>query len=248
MKVALFCTKFIGRGVLEFLLNNHVKDLSAIVFLDQDKEILNEFSIPKDIDVFEYSELKSKDSDYFSLELDLVIVAWFPKIIPSDYYDFARLGAINTHNSLLPIGRGVHANYWAIKNTEPYGVSIHRVTDDTDAGDLVIQKSIEYTWEDDGETIYWKGLELILELFKQNYSNLEQLIENAKPQNLDEGSLYYLRDMEGSFELLLDKDDTPRNILNSIRAKQFSNGGACFFIDNNQKYEVRVNIKKYEED
>ena len=56
------------------------------------------------------------------------------------------------------------------------------------------------------------------------------------------------RDMEGSFELLLDKDDTPRNILNSIRAKQFSNGGACFFIDNNQKYEVRVNIKKYEED
>ena len=80
MKVALFCTKFIGRGVLEFLLNNHVKDLSAIVFLDQDKEILNEFSIPKDIDVFEYSELKSKDSDYFSLELDLVIVAWFPKL------------------------------------------------------------------------------------------------------------------------------------------------------------------------
>ena len=78
-------------------------------------------------------------------------------------------------------------------------MSIHRVTDDTDAGDLVIQKSIEYTWEDDGETIYWKGLELILELFKQNYSNLEQLIENAKPQNLDEGSLYYHRDMEGSF-------------------------------------------------
>ena len=48
--------------------------------------------------------------------------------------------------------------------------------------------------------------------------------------------------------VLLDKDDTPRNILNSIRVKQFSDNCACFFIDNNQKYEVRVNIKKYEED
>ena len=98
MKISIFCTKYIGRGVLNFMLKNHPEDLKAIVYLEQDKDIIQDINIPTSVEIFEYSELENKDSKYFQLELDLVIIAWFPKLVPASYYNFSKLGAINTHN------------------------------------------------------------------------------------------------------------------------------------------------------
>jgi methionyl-tRNA formyltransferase len=248
VKLAIFCTKFIGRGVLNYLISSHPNDIRAVIYLDQDREILKDCDLPSHVKAFEYNELKDSNSSYYDLTLDLVIISWFPKIIPSTYYAFSRLGAINTHNSLLPIGRGVHANYWAIKNKEPYGVSIHKVTDETDAGDLVLQRKIDYSWEDTGETLYQRGLDYLLDMFKENYNDLESFITNAAPQDLSAGSLYFLKDMAGSFEIDLQQTYRAKDLLNLIRAKQFDEGECAYFLDGSNRYQVKVHIKKINED
>ena len=71
---------------------------------------------------------------------DLVCVASFPKLIPSNLVGDAPLGAINLHPSLLPRHRGPLPLFWTYYNDDRLaGVTVHRLTERYDAGDIVMQ-------------------------------------------------------------------------------------------------------------
>lgn len=244
MKVALFASKNIGRHVLDYLIKKYPEDLLIFVYLDSDVEITNEFVFPEFTKVYSYSEILKKDSEFLRTDLDLIILAWWPELVPDYIYAKSRLGAINTHNSLLPYCRGVHPNYWSIRNDEPYGVTIHRVTNNIDAGNIVKQVKIEKLWTDDGQSLYDKGINRLKKLFEEVYPNISELIIKSIPQKLIDGTIYSLKDINGSYRLDLDKQTKVRDVLNIIRAKQFNNSPSAEFIENGVTYEVKIEIKK----
>lgn len=47
------------------------------------------------------------------------------------------LGAINIHHGMLPEQRGTMCDLWALFNAEPCGFSIHKMTDEIDAGEII---------------------------------------------------------------------------------------------------------------
>ena len=52
--------------------------------------------------------------------------------------------AVNLHNSLLPLHPGSFALFWSCIFGDPYGLTVHRLTNDLDGGGVLFQSSIPY--------------------------------------------------------------------------------------------------------
>jgi methionyl-tRNA formyltransferase len=73
---------------------------------------------------------------------DLICVAIFPRLIPSEITAVAPLGAINVHPSLLPRHRGPLPLFWTYHADDlATGVTVHHVNESFDAGDVILQES-----------------------------------------------------------------------------------------------------------
>jgi methionyl-tRNA formyltransferase len=74
---------------------------------------------------------------------DLLVIAGYGRILPSDVLGVAHLMPINVHTSLLPKFRGASPVEGAILGGEPEsGVTIMRVTERMDAGPILLQHRV----------------------------------------------------------------------------------------------------------
>lgn len=74
------------------------------------------------------------------LDLDAIVIASFPRVLPPAIYGAARAGAINMHCSLLPRHRGPLPMFWVYyQDDRETGVTVHQVTARADAGPILAQ-------------------------------------------------------------------------------------------------------------
>ena len=102
-----------------------------------------------------------------SLNADLFVVISYGKILPSSLLKIPRLYSLNVHASLLPKYRGASPIPNALLNQETQtGVTIMRITEQLDAGDILLQRSVSIDPQDDGVTLSEKlshaGAELMI--------------------------------------------------------------------------------------
>lgn len=89
-----------------------------------------------------------------SLSCDLFVVVSFGQILPANILGIPKHYCINLHPSLLPKYRGAAPVNWAIVNGETKtGLSIIKMNEKMDAGDIMLQKSIGIEKEDTSETL-----------------------------------------------------------------------------------------------
>ncbi|MCS6927111.1 MAG: methionyl-tRNA formyltransferase [Candidatus Binatia bacterium] len=115
---------------------------------------------------------------------DLIVVAAYGKILPPALLTLPPYGCINVHASLLPKYRGAAPIQWAIINGESEtGVTIMRVSERMDAGDILLQKTLPITESDTGGTLHDKLATLGAEALRETLALLKggQLV--ARPQN-----------------------------------------------------------------
>jgi len=94
------------------------------------------------------------------LEID-VIINQSQNILKSELLSIPKIGVINRHNALLPRNRGRLTPFWVLfKNEKETGVSIHFVTEELDAGDIIVQKRFNIEEDDNFNTIVKKNYEL----------------------------------------------------------------------------------------
>jgi methionyl-tRNA formyltransferase len=87
---------------------------------------------------------------FHGLAPDMVVLVAFGQILPKDIIDGPPLGCINVHPSLLPRYRGAAPMNWAlIRGETKTGVTIMRMDEGVDSGDILIQ---EETPLEQGET------------------------------------------------------------------------------------------------
>lgn len=83
-----------------------------------------------------------------------VVINQAQQILKREFLAIPRLGVLNRHNALLPKNRGRLTPFWVAYREEPEtGVSIHYVTEELDAGDIVVQERFPVTRRDDFNTI-----------------------------------------------------------------------------------------------
>lgn len=177
-------------------------------------------------------------------EIDLGLLAWWPKIIGDDLIASARLGFLNIHPSLLPHQRGKDPNFWVIREGTPFGVTIHHVDPGVDTGDIAFQREIEVRWEDDGEVLYRRSTAAAVDLLDENLDRILLGDIPRRPQPPGVGSYHRRAELEEASRIPLDEPSTGRQLLNLLRARTFRGHPAAWFVDDGERYEVRIEIRR----
>jgi methionyl-tRNA formyltransferase len=146
-----------------------------------------------DIPVYQPSELKSKTSyeSLAAIDFNVMIVAAYGLIIPQAILDLPSFGCFNIHASLLPRWRGAAPIHRAIlMGDEVTGVTIMRVVQKLDAGDMIKKNEIQISKKDTTEqltkTLAVLGANLMTEV-------MDELIGKGELQSTpqDEASVTY---------------------------------------------------------
>ena len=115
---------------------------------------------------------------------DLIVVAAYGKMLPPALLTLPPHGCINVHASLLPRYRGAAPIQWAIAHGEAEtGVTIMRISERMDAGDILLQQAISITDTDTAGTLHDKLARLGAEALGESLRLLKQGRLVARPQN-----------------------------------------------------------------
>ena len=86
---------------------------------------------------------------------DCTVISSYDRILNAQILDLSRF--VNVHYSLLPRYRGMAAVQWGIINGEPeFGITIHVITKDLDAGNILYQERITADPDEIAGDIYSK--------------------------------------------------------------------------------------------
>ena len=132
------------------------------------------------------------------LDIDLVVMAGFMTIVTEELFQAYPNAVLNIHPSLIPsfcgVGcYGLHVHEKALAyGVKVSGATVHFVTEECDAGPIVLQKAAEVLPDDTPETLQrrimeqceWKLLPRAVSLFCQGRLNVEgrkvTVLENAE--------------------------------------------------------------------
>ena len=132
------------------------------------------------------------------LDIDLVVMAGFMTIVTEELFQAYPNAVLNIHPSLIPsfcgVGcYGLHVHEKALAyGVKVSGATVHFVTEECDAGPIVLQKAVEVLPDDTPETLQrrimeqceWKLLPRTVSLFCQGRLKVEgrkvTVLENAE--------------------------------------------------------------------
>ncbi|GBC93161.1 Methionyl-tRNA formyltransferase [bacterium HR15] len=119
-----------------------------------------------------------------TLAPDLIILAAYGRILPSELLQIAPLGNWNLHASLLPKYRGAAPIQYALLNGETEtGVTLMEMVAEMDAGDIYLQVAEPICPEDDAGTLEKRLAERAAELALEGLRQLQAGTLTRTPQD-----------------------------------------------------------------
>lgn len=152
------------------------------------------------------------------MHADIGVVAIYPQIFGTALLATTRLGMINYHPSLLPRYAGPQPAFWALRNDEKEtGITIHRMTDRIDAGEIFAQEVVRVR---DDENVG----ELMQRLHHRSAHVIVDTLDamccgSLSPRSqLSSERAYFGR--KSAVDTLIDWNGSPRALMNLLRAVQ----------------------------
>ena len=184
MKIAYFGYDFFHGCLRHLVANGH--DILKVFTFDCD----NRYNFNQYIhEICEQHQLPITQTPIASTDLvqlqeqgcELLITAGYRYKVP----DLSALSikGINVHPTLLPVGRGVWPLPWLILTEQSHGgVSIHKLTAEIDAGDILWQTKFAITADEDLESLSCKTQMYANDVFATVMQDLQAKWDEAKPQ------------------------------------------------------------------
>lgn len=167
-----------------------------------------------------------------ALQADISVVAAYGLILPQVVIEAFPLGCINIHGSLLPRWRGAAPIQRAIEaGDNESGITIMKVVEKLDAGDMLLKGSVPITAETTGETLHDAMAGLGAELIVKALDNWQNL--HAEPQ--DERLVTYAAKIDKA-ESRLDFSMPAEVLERKIRA--FNPYPAVYFEYGGERYKI----------
>ena len=152
------------------------------------------------------------------LNVDLIVVYFFPQILKTAILQTPRLGILNCHPSLLPRYAGPHPAFWMLKNGESVaGVTVHMMTEKIDAGDIVAQQELIIGENENAGQLTQRQHHAAAALLTEAVNAMAQGTIDRKPQNIAERSYF---GKKKAADTILDWSGSARQIANLWRALQ----------------------------
>lgn len=119
-----------------------------------------------------------------SVQADIGVVAAYGNLISRELLDLPRHGMLGVHPSLLPKYRGAAPVAWALLNGETAtGVTIFRLNERLDAGELLTQRRVAIEHTDDAEALTGRLAQLGAEELVRGVAQLEAGQARWTPQD-----------------------------------------------------------------
>lgn len=132
-----------------------------------------------------------------TLDPEFIISFNYSHIIKKEVIDFMGEKIVNLHTSYLPYNRGSAPNFFSFYKDTPKGITIHKLEEGLDTGDILCQKQLFFDEEQETfKSTYDKLIEEIIELFKNNWEAIKNnklpskkqknIVSSHKMKELDE--------------------------------------------------------------
>ena len=186
-------------GCLHLIKQRGLEVVKIFTFPDDgyDKtEALSAFARDNNIPISYVKPTEDEIRELYDGGVGLMIVGGYPWKIPV----IENMYQVNIHPSVLPIGRGPWPMPVSILRGMDSGVTLHKLVDKIDEGDIILQEIIPYDSKNNLVMLTEKIAAAARRLIDTFLSDVEGLLENAQPQSDGE---YWLEpnESERSFEL-----------------------------------------------
>lgn len=190
--VFLGCTKF-SKDLLENLLENNI-NISAIFTIPEEFDISYSDNKVKNYNYVDFSEIsknyniplyfvnssENKISNYKKIiediQPDVILVMGWYYMVPKSIREIAKYGAWGIHASLLPKYAGGAPLVWAMINgEEKTGVTLFKLDDGVDDGDIIGQVEIKIDFEDTIKEVYEKATIVSKEILYSSLINVKNI-------------------------------------------------------------------------
>lgn len=197
--------------------------------------------------------------DYGDLfDYDLIWMYYYPHIIKPHVLQLNGRW-LNTHPSYLPFNRGSAPNFFSIVTNTPAGVSVHKVTEKLDRGDILAREEIFCNPAWTGEDLYAVLGEEALQLTIDTFHEIKDIVDNDYEWDrlgTEQGKLinpgveqhttrqfHETRNLTSEFE----RTKSLNHIMRIIRAATFEGyEGAYFYDDDGHRVEIKGTFRVLE--
>lgn len=127
-------------------------------------------------------------------EPDVIVVNSWYTWMPPELYNLPPHGTLNLHDSLLPKFTGFSPVLWALISGESeIGLTVHRMDEQLDTGDILVQHSLPVGPTDTGTELVLRGMDLIPVALRDAVGALEAGTAVWRPQNKAERTYFHKR-------------------------------------------------------
>jgi methionyl-tRNA formyltransferase len=168
------------------------------------------------------------------LNPDLILSCYYRRLLSKALLAIPRLGGINLHGSLLPKYRGRAPVNWVLVNGETQtGVTLHYMTEEPDAGDIIAQRPVDIAFEDTALTLFKKITQTALELFQATFPFIKAGAAPRLPQDPTQATYFGGRTPEDG---RIAWDRPALALYNLVRAVTMPYPGAFTFLRGKRLY------------
>ena len=195
---------------------------------------VKECALKHNLKIFQPKRIRKEYQEIMELNPDLIVTAAYGQIVGMELLNSPKYRSINVHGSLLPKYRGGAPIQRSILNgDEKTGITIMYMEKAMDAGDILSQRELPITDDDNNETLFEKmsllGRDLLME-------TIPLLIEGKiTPIKQNEELVTYAYNIEPTDEVLDFNKDARANF-NHIRA--LSPAPGAYFILGDEKIKI----------
>lgn len=207
MRVLTFGYQTWGHKTLETLIHSHHEVVLAVthppsdqpyesIWADSVEDLARENGIPVHLAQRPDDELIARVK---LAEPDIIVANNWRTWLPRELFDLPPHGTLNLHDSLLPKFTGFSPVIWAmISGADEVGLTAHRMDDDLDTGDIVVQQAIPIGTMDTGTSLVRATIDLIPGVLLQSLDLIEQGSAVWTKQDLDARTFFHKRSARDS--------------------------------------------------
>jgi UDP-4-amino-4-deoxy-L-arabinose formyltransferase / UDP-glucuronic acid dehydrogenase (UDP-4-keto-hexauronic acid decarboxylating) len=131
------------------------------------------------------------------LEPDILFSFYYRRLVRRELLAIPRLGALNLHGSWLPGYRGRSPVNWVLVQGETRtGVTLHYMTAEPDAGDIVAQRAVPIGFHDTALDLHRKIVREARALLDETLPSIRDGSNERRPQDRARGSYFGRRTSE----------------------------------------------------
>lgn len=237
MRAVVLAYHNIGCAGIDALLRNGFEILAAFTHKDDPRETIwfdsvAELATARNIPVFAPDDINHPlwVERIRRMDPDILFSFYYRKVLKQPILDIPKAGCLNLHGSLLPRYRGRCPINWVLINGEKEtGVTLHYMTAQPDAGDIVSQKEIGITGNDTARSLHDRMVKASAELLASVLPYTKDGTAPRVPQD-DSKATYYggRRPRDGEVDWTKRADE----VRNLVRAVTRPYPGAFSYVGN----------------